>query len=224
MRLMQSKILLSILFYALIGGFVIPANLSLVKAEEPVTSPITAPVTAPINNNSNNNDSSGNESVNTSVCVDAKPAGTPKLISASATGRNEVTLVWTKASDPVTYYLVAYGTKSGQLEYGNPNVGGKETTNYTVKNLENGKTYYFKVRAGNNCMPGDFSNELSVKVTGTHVNNKNAEGFKAGVLGSNQKEELDFKPITSVKSDRITKSSANFLTRVFDFVKHLFGR
>lgn len=44
MRLMQSKILFSILFYAVIGGLFMQSNTSLVKAEEPITAPITSPI------------------------------------------------------------------------------------------------------------------------------------------------------------------------------------
>lgn len=135
---------------------------------EPVTDPSPTPsaTPAPEQHNDNNNSGRNDSPAQAPVCVDSKPESAPKLLSASANGKNQVTLTWSKAADPVTYYLVAYGTKSGKLEFGNPNVGGKNATSYTVKGLENGKTYFFKVRAGNHCMPGEFSNELSVKVTG----------------------------------------------------------
>ncbi len=100
------------------------------------------------------------------VCNDVAPAGAPTLISVIANGNNSVTLTWTPAIGPVSYYLVAYGTQPGVYLYGNPNVGGSGTTSYTVNNLSGGTTYYFVVRAGNGCMPGPFSNELSNAPTG----------------------------------------------------------
>ncbi|MDO8515024.1 MAG: fibronectin type III domain-containing protein [bacterium] len=109
-------------------------------------------------------------------CNDAKPGSAPNLISAVA-GTNSVTLYWTEAADPVTYYLVSYGN------YGNPNVGGKGTTSYTVTHLSGGTTYTFKVRAGNGCKPGDYSNELSVTPGGVFIEEGPAEGFIPGVLG-----------------------------------------
>ncbi|MBI2268123.1 MAG: lamin tail domain-containing protein [Candidatus Blackburnbacteria bacterium] len=125
------------------------------------------------------------------VCVDTKPSSAPKLLSAQITGFNEVTLTWSPASDPVTYYLVAYGTKSGELVYGNPDVGGRGTTSFTVEGLSGGKTYYFKVRAGNGCMPGDYSNEVSVTPLGVLVEGP-AQGFQEGVLGEQEvKGEID---------------------------------
>lgn len=194
---------------------------------EPVISPITEPTPthgepAQSNDNSASQPSSGGGSPQAPVCGDSKPVSTPKLVYAHADGRNQVTLVWSKALDPVSYYLVAYGTKSGQMEYGNPNIGGKDTISYAVKGLDNGKTYYFKVRAGNGCMPGDFSNEIAVKVSGDKVSGP-AAGFKAGVLGSKE-VELPFQPITEAKTTHITTSGVNLFTRILNFLARLFGR
>lgn len=116
------------------------------------------------------------------ICGDQKPGSAPTLLTAQAR-TNEVVLTWTEATDPVSYYLVTYGTAAGVQSFGNPNVGGKGTTSYIVKGLSGGTTYYFKVRAGNGCAPGDFSNQLSATpgggvITGTAV------GFTPGVFGS----------------------------------------
>lgn len=99
-------------------------------------------------------------------CTDGTPNGAPMLKSAVANSSGQITLTWTEVSDPVSYYLVAYGTESKKYIYGNPNVGGKGTTSFTVGNLANGTTYYFVVRAGNGCAPGSFSNEVSAVVGG----------------------------------------------------------
>ena len=114
-------------------------------------------------------------------CHDQPPGGAPRLISATA-GVNSVTLVWEKAPDPVSYYLIAYGESPGNYLYGNPNVGGPETTSYTVGSLSGGKTYYFVVRAGNGCAPGPFSNELAAKSYGGVLEGA-ATGFLPGILG-----------------------------------------
>ena len=115
------------------------------------------------------------------VCNDGKPGSAPTLLSASA-GTNSVTLTWSKALDPATYYLATYSTISGSQQYGNPNVGGHDTTSYTVRGLSGGITYYFKVRAGNGCMPGDFSNELPATPGGGFISGP-AQGFAPGAPG-----------------------------------------
>jgi hypothetical protein len=100
-----------------------------------------------------------------SSCNYGTPA-TPQLVSAVANSNSEITLTWTDASDPVSYYLISYGIASGQYIYGNPNVGNQGTTSYTVGNLAAGTTYYFVVKAVNGCTPGSASNEVSAETLG----------------------------------------------------------
>lgn len=100
-------------------------------------------------------------------CTAPRPASAPVLTSAVPHDKS-VTLTWTEAQDPVTYYLVAYGTSQSGIEYGAPNIGGRGTTSFTVGELTNGVKYYFRVRAVNDCKPGKFSNKLSA-VPGTQT-------------------------------------------------------
>jgi hypothetical protein len=100
------------------------------------------------------------------ICNNSPPGSAPKLTSATALGAHQIKLTWTIASDPVTYYLLSYGQKSGQYIYGNPNIGPQGTISYIVSNLATGTKYYFVIRAGNGCAPGSFSNELSETTTG----------------------------------------------------------
>ena len=95
------------------------------------------------------------------ACTDSAPGSVPKITTAVSASAHSITLTWTDAANPVTYYLLSYGTSSGNYIYGNPNIGGQGTTSYTVGGLNTGTKYYFVIRAGNGCTPGNFSNEVS---------------------------------------------------------------
>ncbi len=170
------------------------------------------------------------------ACTDSAPSSAPTLLSAIASGSNEVTLTWSKASDPVSYYLVTYGYVSGQQSFGNPNVGDKNTTSYTIKGLSGGQTYFFKVRAGNGCTPGSFSNELSVTPAGAVINSP-ASGFSEGVLGVESdtvSEDLGInadvlgETATPLSDQMVTKDKGafsfitDFFNAIFSFIKNLF--
>ena len=147
----------------------------------------------------------------TPACNDTKPGSAPVLLSAVSAGANSVTLTWSKATDPVTYYLITYGLGTGLQQYGNPNVGGSNTTSYTVSGLSGGTTYYFKVRAGNGCAPGEFSNELSTTPAGGVLTTV-PEGFEEGVLGeaTELNPELTPSPVPSPSPEVRGTSISNF--------------
>ncbi len=92
-------------------------------------------------------------------CTAQRPGSAPALTSA-VPGNRSVTLTWIEAQDPVTYYLVSYGTSKDKIEFGAPNVGRRGTTSFTVGELTNGVKYYFWIRAVNDCKPGKLSNKL----------------------------------------------------------------
>lgn len=157
------------------------------------------------------------------VCGDSKPTSAPKIISATSVEPNTVVLVWAGASDPVTHYLVSYGTKSGKMEYGNPNVGNKKTRTYTVKNLSGNQAYYFKIEAINGCMPGDFSNEVKVNVTGAKLNTQIAQGFKLSndIAATSGTTEAKFKPITSADPNRLIAEVGSIFEKFINLIKAL---
>lgn len=142
----------------------------------------------------------------TPICNDQKPGSAPVLFLATSSGPNSITLNWSKAIDPVSYYLVTFGTKPGEQLYGNPEVGDSNTTSYTINNLSGGKNYYFKVRAGNGCMPGDYSNEVIGRLTGGPVTGV-PEGFAPGVLG------VDIEPTKIINTNHAKGAAKNNFTK-----------
>lgn len=101
-----------------------------------------------------------------SNCADAAPGNAPQLKSAVAESTKSITLTWTKANDPVSYYLLVFGLSSGNYIYGAPNIGSRDATSFVVKSLTPGTKYFFAVKAVNGCMPGALSNELSASTLG----------------------------------------------------------
>jgi len=114
------------------------------------------------------------------------------------------------------------------MEYGVPNAGGHETTNYTINGLAAFTTYYFKVRAGNNCMPGEFSNEIGIQVRGgnqsilssrttsiTKQSNIAVPGIKAlkTIKKIEQTEPVKQK---SIASQNVFSKIINFFTSLFN--------
>lgn len=109
----------------------------------------------------------------------------PPILMTTIPGENSVTLVWLESNDPLTYYLVAYGTDPKRYDFGNPNVGGPGMTEYTVYDLSADTTYYFAIRAGNGCAPGEFSNQLPRTPSGKRIKTGQlADGFRTDILGT----------------------------------------
>jgi hypothetical protein len=167
--------------------------------------------------------------VSTPVCNDQKPESAPFLLLATSSGPNSITLNWLKAKGSVSYYLVTFGTKPGEQLYGNPNVGGSDATAYTINNLSGGKNYYFKVRAGNGCMPGDYSNEVIGRLTGGYVTGI-PENFAHDVLGATTvtlSQPLPIKSISNISQVKAKKTKYIFpiiITIIIVGITYLFGK
>ncbi|MEK7521913.1 MAG: tandem-95 repeat protein [Patescibacteria group bacterium] len=169
------------------------------------------------------------------TCESAAPSTAPRLVSAQVAGNNSLALTWLPSAGPLSYYLVAYGTSPGTLQYGNPNIG--ITTSYTVSGLSGGKTYYFKVRAGNNCTPGSYSNEVAATVGGGELTSP-ASGFIEGILGSKTDVEKQTKEPINQRTDEQPENQNNiegaktsrgpfasiraFFSAIFTFIGNIF--
>jgi len=114
------------------------------------------------------------------VCTDAKPDVPSGFTATLGPGTGQVTLSWTAPGPPYTYFLIAYSDSiSWPPKWGNPNTGNG--TLFTVSGLGGG-TYWFWLRAGNGCMPGDFIGPVTTTLAGVPLGGP-AVGFVSGVLG-----------------------------------------
>lgn len=112
----------------------------------------------PQNHNDNNG---GGNPPGAPVCDSAKPAA-PQLLSVLRNGTT-ATVSWTAVAT-ADHYSIVYGTTPGNYVYGVSNTGN--VTSYTIGSLDPNATYYFSVRAINNCMPSDPSDNPGGQVLG----------------------------------------------------------
>lgn len=126
--------------------------------------------------NSSNSSSSSSHSFSQSyyVCGDTKPIGIPDLFQIN-TKRNNAQLFFTPVNANSSYYLISYGYTEGDERFGvtvpfNYSTG---VLNYTVNYLQPNTNYFFKIRTGNGCMPGDWSSTLNAKTTGNTRSTQN---------------------------------------------------
>jgi hypothetical protein len=110
-----------------------------------------------------NTASSDGGSPSPSVCGFEKPASAPDLFQVNAKA-SSVTLLFSPSSGEWDRYFVSYGTNPDAQTYGFEFMNSSNgVVSIDVGSLQARTTYYFKVRAGNRCQPGDWSNVLSVR-------------------------------------------------------------
>jgi hypothetical protein len=97
-------------------------------------------------------------------CGDRPPSHAPKLFKIETT-KDSATLYFSPAGDPVTYYYIAYGYTNGDERFGTSfNQGSSNgVLSYKIGHLAPSTTYYFKIRAGNGCMPGSWSGYIAAR-------------------------------------------------------------
>jgi hypothetical protein len=99
-------------------------------------------------------------------CGNLPPLTTPDLFQINRKG-NSATLYFTPVNQNSDYYYIAYGTSKNAESHGTQfsQSSYPGVLNYTINHLKPGQRYYFKVRAGNGCSPGNWSNILSSKTS-----------------------------------------------------------
>lgn len=98
-----------------------------------------------------------------STCSAPKPSSSPDLFQINSK-TTSTTLFFSPSSGNRDRYYVMYGLSSGAEQYGFEFLNDTNgVVSVEVNALQPNTPYYFKVRAANGCMPGDWSNELAVR-------------------------------------------------------------
>jgi hypothetical protein len=90
---------------------------------------------------------------------------TPLLYGAITQAASLIQLYFTESDEPVDHYVLEYGTSPNTYTYGILDMGiaQRNQMTYIVQLLSPNTTYYFRVRGGNHCAVGGWSNEISAK-------------------------------------------------------------
>jgi len=150
-----------------------------VPTPTPTTTPMPTPTSAP--------EAVLGTGVSAPACTDTKPGIPTNFMATAGPGAGQVTLLWTPPALPYTYFLIAYSDDSDSPKWGNPNIDAGAVS-YTVSGLGGG-TYWFWLRAGNGCMPGDFVKSEPVTIGGAPGAGP-APGFLLDILGEKTPGEL----------------------------------
>jgi hypothetical protein len=120
-------------------------------------------------------------------CNNQEPLGrTTWLYQVIVNSGSQITLKFTNWQTPVDHFTLEYGTKPNQYQYAVDNIGGNGTNTYTVNSLNPNTTYYFRVRTGNGCAVGSWSNEILGR-TGKTSSSKFQIINKPQIVNSNTK-------------------------------------
>lgn len=88
----------------------------------------------------------------------------PPVIWLDSVSTDSITLqIRDRSSENIDSHYIMYGTESNSNQFGSGNIGGSSLLTYKVSSLQPSTRYFFKVRAGNGCATGDWSNEISAK-------------------------------------------------------------
>ncbi len=133
-------------------------------------------------------------------------AKAPVIYAAISQSTSSILLYFTDAQSPIDHYAIEYGTSAGNYTFGATNIGAEGTRTYVVGSLKPNTTYYFRIRGGNGCATGAWSNELSAKTDSTFT-------FKKVTITANELEDASAAtPVlktNEIKRDETPPSSSN---------------
>ena len=103
-------------------------------------------------------------------CNNQAPDHSPDLFQIDTT-KNKAKLFFTPVNNAVDYYYIAYGFTEGDERFGVRFDKGyyDGVIDYTINELSPNTKYYYKVRAGNGCATGAWSNWMKAKTDGVYI-------------------------------------------------------
>ncbi len=137
-------------------------SFSFTQHPDPTPTPSPSPSSAPAPDNSGSSNTSSSSAPSAPQCSDTKPGDkAPALYAAIPQSSTSIILFFSEGGGPVDHYSLAFGRTPGSEEYGADNIGGAGSRTFLVSSLTPNTKYYFKIRSGNGCATGNWSNEYA---------------------------------------------------------------
>lgn len=108
--------------------------------------------------------SSTGNAITTFFCTNQMPSSSPNLYQINVTGTT-ATLYFSPAGGPYDRHYISYGQGNTSEGHGVEIMTNKSNgaLHYQINLLPSGTIYTFKVRGGNGCKPGPWSNTLTIR-------------------------------------------------------------
>lgn len=100
------------------------------------------------------------------ICNDTKPSSAPTIFIAYSDSPHSLIIKYIPVLSNLTKYAIEYGTESGKYLYALDNISPNASNDYKIDYLKSNTKYYIRLRAGNGCATGDWSNEISASTKG----------------------------------------------------------
>jgi len=104
------------------------------------------------------------------TCSDNPPFGSPDLFQIRAY-KNRSILYFAPPGGQYSNFFIAYGFSDGDNRFGTSfgQIHSIGAISHEIRDLSPNTTYYFRVRGGNGCATGNWSNTLKIKTTSGNI-------------------------------------------------------
>lgn len=191
---------------------------------------------------SSHSNSAVTSSAGPETCPNFAPKGVPNLFQINPS-KTAARVFFSPVNNPADRYFISYSTSPTAEQHGVEVVTQSTgVIGLDISKLKPKTIYYFKVRAGNGCQPGEWSNILSLKTGQTSPSYLVSSARKSAtrartpattVLGSEPEipvEVLPSEPVVvaspTVKTvePKPPLNKPTFLEKVFLNIRRIFGR
>jgi photosystem II stability/assembly factor-like uncharacterized protein len=117
-------------------------------------------LTRPVQQTQSQSASTQPQSARPWVCATSAPSSIPDLFQIDA-ATDKAKLYFSPVMNDTDRYYISFGLKPGDMQFGTEVVSNASgVMSYTIDHLSPRSTYYIRVRAGNGCATGEWSNEM----------------------------------------------------------------